>query len=87
MYHCGIEKGLGYNVNIPLSYREQSYGDLEYTYFLQEIVIPISKQYNPQIILIAAGFDSCIHDPIGGNKLTPEWFGFATDVFQVKLIN
>ena len=81
---CGLGKGLGFNVNIPLPYRQESYSDVEYSYFLQEIVIPISKQFNPQVILIAAGFDACILDPIGGCNVTPEWFGFATDIFQVK---
>lgn len=86
MNQCGDGIGLGYNVNIPLPYREESYSDLEYNYFLQEIIIPISKQFNPQVILIAAGFDSCINDPIGGIKLSLDWFGYATSIFQVIII-
>lgn len=80
---CGSGNGLGYNVNIPLPYRQGGFGDADYDYLLQEIVIPISKQFDPELVIIAAGFDACENDPVGGNRVTPEWFGMATNLFQV----
>jgi histone deacetylase 6 len=95
---CGSGKGLGYNVNIPLPYRtssasdagdgaggraEAGYGDKDYDFLLKELVVPISQQFDPQLVIIAAGFDACAGDPVGGNRLRPEWFGKTTALFQV----
>jgi histone deacetylase 6 len=82
---CGSEKGLGYNINLPLSYRPDGYGDNDYDYLLREVVLPISRQNDPQLVIIAAGFDACANDPVGGNHITPEWFGNTTKIFQVPL--
>lgn len=40
-------------------------GDSEYIAAFQQIVMPIAYQYNPDLILVSAGFDACVGDPIG----------------------
>jgi acetoin utilization deacetylase AcuC-like enzyme len=82
----GSGTGFGYNINLPLSYRPGGYDDKDYDYLLQELVLPISRQYDPQLIIIAAGYDACANDPVGGNKITPKWFGNATKIFQVSFL-
>lgn len=32
----------------------------------QQIIMPIAYQYNPQLVLVAAGFDAAQGDPLGG---------------------
>lgn len=41
-------------------------GDAEYIAAFQQIIMPIAYQFNPELILISAGFDACIGDPLGG---------------------
>jgi len=41
-------------------------GDAEYLAAFQQIILPVAYQYNPQLVLVAAGFDSAIGDPLGG---------------------
>lgn len=42
-------------------------GDAEYIAAFQQVVMPIAYQFNPELILISAGFDACVGDPLGGN--------------------
>lgn len=44
-------------------------GDAEYLAAFQQVVMPIAYQYNPELILVSAGFDACIGDPLGGECL------------------
>ena len=57
----GIVEGLGYNVNIPLLPGTQS---MDWLYALQ-FAIEIINQYQPEMILVSAGFDALGGDPVG----------------------
>lgn len=63
----GEGRGIGYNVNIPLPYGT---GDHVYLRAINEIVKPIMLQYEPQFILVSAGFDGHYTDPIANLSLT-----------------
>lgn len=41
-------------------------GDAEYIAAFQQVVMPIAYQFNPELILVSAGFDACVGDPLGG---------------------
>ena len=41
-------------------------GDTEYLAAFQQIIMPIAYQYNPQLVLVAAGFDAAQGDRLGG---------------------
>lgn len=58
----GEGKGEGYNINIPLSNKFKN-ADIQFVW--NEFLLPIAKAYNPQIILVSAGFDAAIGDPVG----------------------
>lgn len=45
-------------------------GDAEYVAAFQQIVMPIAYQFNPELVLISAGFDACVGDTLGGNKFS-----------------
>ena len=47
-------------------YFKKGMGDAEYLAAFQQIILPVAYQYNPQLVLVAAGFDSAIGDPLGG---------------------
>ena len=50
---------------------------------MHRIVEPVANEFEPQLIIVAAGFDSCIGDPLSQNKVTPQWFKRATRMLQV----
>ena len=75
----GNGSGAGYNVNVPLIITEvKRHGNKEYLLIWEKILIPICRQFKPEIILISAGFDACVGDPIGKLKVTPPCYGVLT---------
>jgi acetoin utilization deacetylase AcuC-like enzyme len=75
----GIGEGEGYNINAPFSY---GHGNKAFSQVLDEIFLPIAKQFKPDLIIISAGYDSHHLDPLGGLKLTADFFGEMTEKFQ-----
>jgi acetoin utilization deacetylase AcuC-like enzyme len=63
----GEGEGLGFNVNIPLPFETD---DSVYAKAMNEIVKPVMVQYDPQFILVSAGFDGHYADPVGNLCLT-----------------
>ncbi|XP_070074297.1 histone deacetylase 6 isoform X4 [Drosophila takahashii] len=72
----GKGAGRGFNVNIP--WNKKGMGDLEYALAFQQLIMPIAYEFNPQLVLVSAGFDAAIGDPLGGCKVTPEGYGLLT---------
>ncbi|XP_053996185.1 histone deacetylase 6 isoform X2 [Hylaeus anthracinus] len=72
----GSGLGEGFNINIP--WNKKGMGDAEYIAAFQQVVMPIAYQFNPELILVSAGFDACIGDPLGGCLVTPEMYGHLT---------
>nr|XP_012150678.1 PREDICTED: histone deacetylase 6 isoform X6 [Megachile rotundata] len=74
--YVGSGPGEGFNINIP--WNKKGMGDTEYIAAFQQVVMPIAYQFNPELILVSAGFDACIGDPLGGCYVTPEMYGHLT---------
>ena len=64
----GNGDGKGFTLNVPLP---KGIDNATYLKKFQDIVLPAIQQFNPDIILIAAGFDGLATDPINIFKLTP----------------
>lgn len=80
-YDCiGEENGLGYNVNIPLN--QVVMKDSDYIEIFHRIILPIAYNYNPELVLVSAGFDCGINDLVGGYKVTPEAFGHFVQMIR-----
>ncbi|KAJ8926885.1 hypothetical protein NQ314_020736 [Rhamnusium bicolor] len=72
--YTGENSGDGYNINIP--FNKGSKGDTDYWTVWHKLVLPIAYSYNPELVIISAGFDAGIYDPLGGGyRITPEMFG------------
>ena len=67
----GYGDGEGYTVNLPFP---AGFGDAEYREAFTRIVEPIARQYAPQFVLISAGFDAHVRDPLGGMQVTESGF-------------
>lgn len=79
-FHCGRGAGLGTNVNIPWSKRGM--GDADYIYAFQQIVMPIATEFNPDLVIIAAGFDAAEGDMLGGCHVTPAGYAHMTHMLM-----
>lgn len=53
-------------------------GDIEYITAFQRIIMPIAYEFNPELVIVSAGFDAAIGDPIGHYNVTPEAYGYFT---------
>jgi len=68
----GSGEGEGFTVNAPFP---PGFGDAEYRAVYDRILKPIALEYNPELVLVSAGFDPYVKDPLGGMKLTGAGFG------------
>lgn len=78
--HCGEGAGLGKNVNIP--WTKQGMGDADYLYAFQQVVMPIATEFDPDLVIIAAGFDAAEGDMLGGCKVTPAGYAHMTHMLM-----
>jgi len=69
----GMDGGEGYTVNIPLP---RDTGDRGYLRAWDLVVAPIVQQYQPELILLSAGFDAHELDPLGGQRMSSQGFAF-----------
>jgi acetoin utilization deacetylase AcuC-like enzyme len=71
----GHGKGAGFTVNLPL---EGGATDDDYRVVFDEVVVPVLRQFKPDLLLVSAGFDAHERDPLGGMRLSSETFGAMT---------
>jgi acetoin utilization deacetylase AcuC-like enzyme len=71
----GIGDGRGFTVNVPL---EAGALDDDYRVAFSEIVIPVVRQFAPDLLIVSAGFDAHEHDPLAGMRLTTPAFAAMT---------
>jgi acetoin utilization deacetylase AcuC-like enzyme len=75
----GRGKGEGFNVNVPLS---PGMGDTEYGIIFEKILKPIALEYQPQLILVSAGFDIHYMDPLGGMEVSEKGFARMSQILM-----
>ena len=87
----GEGDGLGYNINIPLY---AGCGHEAYLYAFEKIVIPAIRQFQPEMIIVASGYDANAFDPLARLMLHSDSFRAITkmtkevaeEVCQGKLV-
>ena len=68
----GQGAGAGYTLNLPIPV---GWGDAQFQQLFETIIDPICRQFDPEFVLISAGFDAHVRDPLGGLHLTEKGFG------------
>jgi acetoin utilization deacetylase AcuC-like enzyme len=68
----GTGAGRGFTVNLPLP---PGTGDEEYARLYREIVGPIARAFDPELVLVSAGFDPHRDDPLAGMRVSERGFG------------
>jgi acetoin utilization deacetylase AcuC-like enzyme len=71
----GTGRGEGFTVNLPI---EAGGTDADFEALYTKVVAPVIRQFRPQLILLSAGFDAHMDDPLGGMRVTTEQFGRLT---------
>jgi acetoin utilization deacetylase AcuC-like enzyme len=71
----GRDAGRGFTVNVPLEVGAVSE---DYELVFARVVGPVLRQFEPDLVLVSAGFDAHEHDPLGGMRLTAESFAAMT---------
>ncbi len=87
----GIEEGAGFTVNVPLP---AGTGNPGYLKAFEDVVLPIARQFNPELVLVSAGQDANVVDPLARMSLTLEGFramteammGLAADCCEGRLV-
>ncbi len=87
----GTGQGLGANVNVPLPPWS---GDDEYLRAFEEILIPLAHRFQPQLILVSAGYDGHWADYISSHQMTIAGYArlvailkrLAADLCQQRLV-
>ena len=67
----GTGAGKGFTLNIPLS---PGAGDDDYDRIYRDTVQPAIEEFAPEVLLVSAGFDTWIHDPLAGMRVTKDGF-------------
>ncbi|MGB8649017.1 MAG: histone deacetylase [Anaerolineae bacterium] len=76
----GMQAGTGYTLNIPLPH---SVGDKMFARIFDQLLYPAMKRYQPQLVLVSAGYDAHFQDPLGALMLlTSEGYSYMTRVLQ-----
>lgn len=75
-HEVGAGPGTGFNINIPWTKRGMV--DADYMAAFDMVVEPVVQSYQPDLVIVAAGFDAAKGDPLGGCKLTPQGYASMT---------
>ena len=79
----GRGAGAGYTINIPL---QAASGDAVYQYAYEQIVIPVVDAFKPELILVSAGQDGSIFDPLARMMLSVNGYRYLAKATK-KLAN
>jgi acetoin utilization deacetylase AcuC-like enzyme len=67
----GFGVGRGFTVNLPLE--AGAIGE-DYRIAFAEVALPVLRQYEPEVVLVSAGFDAHERDPLANMRLTTDVF-------------
>jgi len=63
----GRGNGRGYTLNVPL---DRGHGDANYARIFAEIIWPAARRFQPDLVLVSAGFDAHWVDPLASMNLS-----------------
>ena len=57
-------------------------GDGDYMYAFQRVIMPIALEFNPDLVIVSAGFDAAAGDHLGGCFVTPAGYAHMTHMLM-----
>uniref|UniRef100_A0A673HY78 Histone deacetylase domain-containing protein n=1 Tax=Sinocyclocheilus rhinocerous TaxID=307959 RepID=A0A673HY78_9TELE len=76
----GKGKGCGFNINLPWNKVGMTNSDYLAAFF--HVLLPVAYEFDPELVLVSAGFDSAIGDPEGEMCAIPEIFAHLTQLLM-----
>nr|XP_030702620.1 histone deacetylase 6 isoform X1 [Globicephala melas]XP_030702621.1 histone deacetylase 6 isoform X1 [Globicephala melas]XP_030702622.1 histone deacetylase 6 isoform X1 [Globicephala melas]XP_030702623.1 histone deacetylase 6 isoform X1 [Globicephala melas] len=76
----GQAAGTGYTVNV--AWNGPRLGDADYLVAWHRLVLPIAYEFNPELVLVSAGFDAARGDPLGSCQVSPEGYAHLTHLLM-----
>ncbi len=75
----GTKDGEGFTVNVPLL---AGWGDNEYQAVFEDILAPIARRFEPQLIMVSAGYDAHWADPLAQMRLSVSGFARLVEIIK-----
>ncbi len=75
----GTGAGKGFTINVPLTKGRE---DRDYAAVLHFLLTPVAIQFQPDMILVALGFDLYAQDPLGQMNVTPDGYALMTHMLK-----
>jgi acetoin utilization deacetylase AcuC-like enzyme len=75
----GRGAGEGFTVNLPVP---AGSGDATFASMVEHVIVPVLRSYEPQLVLVSAGFDAHAADPLASCRVTER--GFAAMMASVR---
>ena len=72
----GHGEGTGATLNAPVI---GGTGDDEYLKIFDEELLPAMDEFKPQFVIVSAGFDAHVNDPLSATRVTEEGFAKMTE--------
>jgi acetoin utilization deacetylase AcuC-like enzyme len=73
----GEGQGRGFTLNLPLPH---GMGDAEYSALYRAIVLPVARAFDPELVLVSAGFDAYDGDPLAGMRVTDRGYAHLASI-------
>jgi acetoin utilization deacetylase AcuC-like enzyme len=75
----GSGAGSGFTVNLPVA---AGSGDEIFLSLVEHVAVPLARNFQPQLILISAGYDAHRDDPLAGCRVTDGGYGDMTGAMR-----
>mmetsp|Transcript_24657 Transcript_24657/g.39439 ORF Transcript_24657/g.39439 Transcript_24657/m.39439 type:complete len:488 (+) Transcript_24657:142-1605(+) len=71
-------KGLAAGTNVNVAWNGHGFGDAEYLTAWQSVLMPIAQDFDPELVIVSAGFDAAQGDRMGRCNITPMGYAAMT---------
>ncbi|MHC4561941.1 MAG: histone deacetylase family protein [Planctomycetota bacterium] len=71
----GAGEGEGLTIDVPLG---GGAGDEDFRSAIADTLLPAAREFRPDLVLVSAGFDAHVDDPLGGMAVTAEGYAEMT---------
>lgn len=72
--------GKGFNVNVP--FNKVGMKDNDYLAIMQQVLMPLAYEFDPELVVVSAGYDAAIGDAEGRSELTPAVYAHFTHMMK-----
>lgn len=72
----GSGDGTGYSINVP--WPREGFGDADYVRAFERVILPLARDFKPELVFVASGFDAAKGDPLGMTRVTPGCYHWMT---------